>query len=395
MGCGPSRPAAPSSPRPKKDVNAEPASPTTETVADAEFKLLLIGDSGAGKSCLLLRFADDTYTESYISTIGVDFKSRTIEVDGKTIKLQIWDTAGQERFRTITSSYYRGTHGIIVVFDVTDQESFDNVKQWLHEIDRYASANVKKLLVGNKCDLASKRAVPTEQAAAFAESLGVEYLETSAKSALNVEKAFTAIAREVASSDKVADAEPPAPTPELSEEQRAAIAAFAEMDTDGDGELTADEIFRALSKNNAAVTLERVQEIMAKADKDKNGTISQQEYLDAVATMGPGWIGSWLGKIAARVTAVWAEPEAPDPEQEQPVEEGAPEGEASAAEEVAIEAAPEQPQPSSCVTCGASVAPDARFCTSCGAAQPSSCPKCGADVAPDARFCTSCGAARP
>ena len=108
---------------------------------DYLFKLLLIGDSGVGKSCLLLRFADDTYTESYISTIGVDFKIRTIELDGKTIKLQIWDTAGQERFRTITSSYYRGAHGIIVVFDVTDQESFNNVKQWLHEIDRYACAN--------------------------------------------------------------------------------------------------------------------------------------------------------------------------------------------------------------------------------------------------------------
>merc|ERR1712205_299380 len=135
---------------------------------DYLFKLLLIGDSGVGKSCLLLRFADDTYTESYISTIGVDFKIRTIELDGKTIKLQIRDTAGQERFRTITSSYYRGAHGIIVVFDVTDQESFNNVKQWLQEIDRYACANVKKLLVNNKCDLASKRAVPTEQAAEFA-----------------------------------------------------------------------------------------------------------------------------------------------------------------------------------------------------------------------------------
>uniref|UniRef100_A0A915I0H3 Uncharacterized protein n=1 Tax=Romanomermis culicivorax TaxID=13658 RepID=A0A915I0H3_ROMCU len=94
---------------------------------DYLFKLLLIGDSGVGKSCLLLRFADDTYTDSYISTIGVDFKIRTIELDGKTIKLQIWDTAGQERFRTITSSYYRGAHGIIVVYDITDQVSIRTV----------------------------------------------------------------------------------------------------------------------------------------------------------------------------------------------------------------------------------------------------------------------------
>jgi len=164
---------------------------------DYLFKLLLIGDSGVGKSCLLLRFADDTYTESYISTIGVDFKIRTIELEGKTIKLQIWDTAGQERFRTITSSYYRGAHGIIVVFDVTDAESFTNVKQWLHEIDRYACQNVKKLLVGNKCDLASKRAVPTEQAKEFADSLGINYLETSAKNSTNVEKAFTTMAGQI------------------------------------------------------------------------------------------------------------------------------------------------------------------------------------------------------
>ncbi|XP_038992282.1 ras-related protein RABD2a-like isoform X2 [Hibiscus syriacus] len=131
---------------------------------DYLFKLLLIGDSGVGKSCLLLRFSDDSYLESYISTIGVDFKIRTVEQDGKTLKLQIWDTAGQERFRTITSSYYRGAHGIIIVYDVTDQASFHNVKQWLNEINRYASGNVNKLLVGNKCDLTAKKAVPYETA---------------------------------------------------------------------------------------------------------------------------------------------------------------------------------------------------------------------------------------
>jgi len=164
---------------------------------DYLFKLLLIGDSGVGKSCLLLRFADDTYTESYISTIGVDFKIRTIELDGKTIKLQIWDTAGQERFRTITSSYYRGAHGIIVVYDITDQESFNNVKQWLQEIDRYACENVNKLLVGNKCDLSAKRAVETNTAKEYADQLGIPFLETSAKSSTNVEQAFLTMAAEI------------------------------------------------------------------------------------------------------------------------------------------------------------------------------------------------------
>uniref|UniRef100_A0A9J7Y1Z5 RAB1A, member RAS oncogene family b n=1 Tax=Cyprinus carpio carpio TaxID=630221 RepID=A0A9J7Y1Z5_CYPCA len=140
---------------------------------------------------------DDTYTESYISTIGVDFKIRTIELDGKTIKLQIWDTAGQERFRTITSSYYRGAHGIIVVYDVTDQESFNNVKQWLQEIDRYASENVNKLLVGNKCDLTTKKVVDYTTAKEFADSLGIPFLETSAKNATNVEQAFMTMAAEI------------------------------------------------------------------------------------------------------------------------------------------------------------------------------------------------------
>mmetsp|Transcript_15917 Transcript_15917/g.21929 ORF Transcript_15917/g.21929 Transcript_15917/m.21929 type:complete len:202 (-) Transcript_15917:2241-2846(-) len=166
---------------------------------DYLFKLLLIGDSGVGKSCLLLRFADDTYTESYISTIGVDFKIRTIDLDAKTIKLQIWDTAGQERFRTITSSYYRGAQGIIVVYDTTDLESFNNVKQWLHEIDRYASENVNKLLVGNKSDLTTKRAVSYDQAKEFADSLGIEFIETSAKSSTNVEKAFMMMASQIKS----------------------------------------------------------------------------------------------------------------------------------------------------------------------------------------------------
>ncbi|GME67646.1 hypothetical protein B5S28_g4838 [[Candida] boidinii] len=164
---------------------------------DYLFKLLLIGDSGVGKSCLLLRFAEDTYTQDYISTIGVDFKIRTIELDGKTIKLQIWDTAGQERFRTITSSYYRGAHGIIIVYDVTDQESFNNVNQWLQEIDRYATSGVMKLLVGNKCDLTDKKVVDYAVAKEFADSRGIKFLETSAAESTNVEQAFIVMAKQI------------------------------------------------------------------------------------------------------------------------------------------------------------------------------------------------------
>ncbi|KAF0991922.1 hypothetical protein HZS_1727 [Henneguya salminicola] len=168
-----------------------------KTEFDYLFKLLIIGDSGVGKSCLLLRFADNTYTDSYISTIGVDFKINTIEIDGKVIKLQIWDTAGQERFRTITSSYYRGAHGIIIVYDITNKESYENVRVWIEEIQRYASENVKRIIVGNKADEESKRAVDFDTAKAFADQLGIKFLETSAKTSNNVKEAFLAMGEEI------------------------------------------------------------------------------------------------------------------------------------------------------------------------------------------------------
>jgi len=164
---------------------------------DFFFKILLIGDSGVGKSCLLLRFADDSWTETHISTIGVDFKIKTLEIDGKTVKLQIWDTAGQERFRTITSSYYRGAQGIILVYDCTDRESFNNVKQWMGEIDRYACENVNKLLVGNKCDLVTEKTVDVNTAKEFADSYDIPFIETSAKTAHNVEKCFVQMATSI------------------------------------------------------------------------------------------------------------------------------------------------------------------------------------------------------
>lgn len=160
------------------------------------FKLLIIGDSGVGKSSLLLRFADNTFNGSYITTIGVDFKIRTVDVNGSRVKLQIWDTAGQERFRTITSTYYRGTHGVIVVYDVTNGESFANVKRWLHEIEQNCDV-VNKVLVGNKNDEPERKVVLTEDAKRFASTMQIELFETSAKDNLNVEEMFLSITREV------------------------------------------------------------------------------------------------------------------------------------------------------------------------------------------------------
>ncbi|KAK9497263.1 hypothetical protein O3M35_004615 [Rhynocoris fuscipes] len=163
---------------------------------DHLFKLLIIGDSGVGKSSLLLRFADNTFTGNYITTIGVDFKIRTIDIEGEKVKLQIWDTAGQERFRTITSTYYRGTHGVIVVYDVTSGDSFANVKRWLHEIEQNCEV-VNRILVGNKNDTPEGKVVLTEDAQRFADQMAIQLFETSAKDNINVEEMFMAITRQV------------------------------------------------------------------------------------------------------------------------------------------------------------------------------------------------------
>ena len=161
---------------------------------DYLFKLIIIGDSGIGKSCLLNRFAEDAYTDAYISTIGVDFKIRTLEIDGRIVKLQIWDTAGQERFRTITSSYYRGAHGIMLVYDITNPDSFANLNQWLKEVETYAKDDARKIIIGTKADLASKRRVEYTDALEYAKDHGMEYVETSAKTTQNIELAFTSLA---------------------------------------------------------------------------------------------------------------------------------------------------------------------------------------------------------
>ena len=164
---------------------------------DHLFKLVLIGDSGVGKSCILLRFADDSFTESYITTIGVDFRFRTIKVEEKNVKLQIWDTAGQERFRTITSAYYRGADAIVLVYDCTDRESFDHIDSWLQEVNKYSNENTVKVLIGNKSDKSEERKITEEDGKAKADSVGLSFIETSAKDASHIEEAFLMISRKL------------------------------------------------------------------------------------------------------------------------------------------------------------------------------------------------------
>ncbi|XP_069107887.1 uncharacterized protein [Argopecten irradians] len=166
---------------------------------DYLFKYLLIGDSGVGKSSLLLRFADNVFSDTFIATIGVDFKIRTVNIDDKTARLQIWDTAGQDRFKTITSSFYRGAHGIMLVYDVTDLGSFRHIETVIEEIKKYRGGDGPMILVGNKSDMTNKRVVTYSMGKEYAEKLGISFMETSAKSSVNVETLFMSLTSEVKS----------------------------------------------------------------------------------------------------------------------------------------------------------------------------------------------------
>ena len=158
---------------------------------DETVKILLIGESSVGKSSLLIRFADDSFSPELLSTVGIDYKIKTLEINGKRVKMEIWDTAGQERFRTITTAYYRGATGIMLVYDVTSEKSFKQINEWLKLIDKHASENVAKVLVANKCDVSGdRRVVSKERVDAQAAEFGLTCIETSALSGFNVEEVF-------------------------------------------------------------------------------------------------------------------------------------------------------------------------------------------------------------
>lgn len=164
---------------------------------DYVFKVVLIGDSAVGKSQLLNRFARNEFSLDSKATIGVEFQTRTIVVDHKTIKAQIWDTAGQERYRAVTSAYYRGAVGAMLVYDITKRQTFDHIARWLEELRSHADNNIVIMLIGNKTDLETSRAVPTEDAKEFAEKEGLFFLETSALEATNVDTAFHTVLTEI------------------------------------------------------------------------------------------------------------------------------------------------------------------------------------------------------
>ncbi|KNE70301.1 small GTP-binding protein domain [Allomyces macrogynus ATCC 38327] len=168
---------------------------------DHLIKLLLIGDSGVGKSCLLMRFSDDSFTPSFITTIGIGiYVGFCLCARARTIKLQIWDTAGQEGFPTITTgarSYYRGAMGILLAYEGNDERSFNNVRNWVRNIEQNATQGVDLILVGNKCDMTDKKVISKEQGQELAEELGIKFLETSAKANLNVDEAFFTLARDI------------------------------------------------------------------------------------------------------------------------------------------------------------------------------------------------------
>jgi len=169
-----------------------------DNTSESVYKVLLLGDSTVGKTCFLMRYTDNTFQEIHMSTIGLDYRLKSMTLkSGKNVKVQIWDTAGQDRFRAITKNYYKGAHGIILIYDVTNQLSFDNVSNWINQIKEEASDKVTIFLVGNKIDDVENRKIQTESGKNLAENFQLQFYETSAKTGENVEKTFQALVEKI------------------------------------------------------------------------------------------------------------------------------------------------------------------------------------------------------
>ncbi|KAE8576820.1 hypothetical protein XENTR_v10004330 [Xenopus tropicalis] len=174
-----------------------PVTPTaTQPGCDLTFKVMLLGDSGVGKTCFLMQFRDGAFLSgAFLATVGIDFRYKIVTVDGLKVKLQIWDTAGQERFRSVTHAYYRDAQALLLLYDITSKTSFDNIRAWLTDIHEYAQKDVVIILLGNKNDMDAARIIETEDGESLAKEYGVPFMETSAKSGVNVELAFLAVAK--------------------------------------------------------------------------------------------------------------------------------------------------------------------------------------------------------
>ncbi|XP_069056182.1 ras-related protein Rab-37 isoform X1 [Pleurodeles waltl] len=165
---------------------------------DVSCKVMLLGDSAVGKTCIVMQYKDGAFLSgTFLATVGIDYRNKVVTVDGVKVKLQIWDTAGQERFRSVTHAYYRDAEALLLLYDITNRASFDNIRAWLTEIGEYAQKDVVIMLLGNKCDMNHERAVRSEEGENLAKEYGVPFMETSAKTGMNVDVAFLAAAKEL------------------------------------------------------------------------------------------------------------------------------------------------------------------------------------------------------
>ena len=169
---------------------------------DVKYKIMVLGESKVGKTSLIKRYTKDQFGGVYLTTVGMDFQDKIIEIEDKKVRLQVWDTAGQERFRNVTKSYFQSSHGLLVVYDITDRESFEKINFWIENIKNNAPENAKLILVGNKCDLANERKVSYEEGENYAKNLNIKFFEASARDGTNVNELFFYLANEIYQDEK-------------------------------------------------------------------------------------------------------------------------------------------------------------------------------------------------